>query len=104
MRVSRKALFLATALAVASLQADAQPGSQHWQVHQPTRFVAAGVLRKNDVPDVVVKAVQGIVTADDAKVAAGLFRKSVADQYPGYTLLDTTVMPVPATGSCETSI
>lgn len=74
-----------------------------WHVHEPTRFVVSGVLRKNGSTD-VIKPIHSIIEAPASDVAQQEFERSAMRQYPGYTLLATVVSRVPKAGTCESSI
>jgi len=74
-----------------------------WHVRQPTRFMVSGVLRKNGTTD-VIKPIQAIVVADASESAVKQFSRSVANEYPGYTLIATVASPVPTVGTCENAI
>lgn len=74
-----------------------------WNVHQPTRFMVSGVLRKNGTTD-VIKPIHGIVVAETNEAAVATFAKTAVAQYSGYTLIATLASPVPVVGTCENSI
>lgn len=73
-----------------------------WKVRQPARFVVSGVLRKDGTVD-VIKPVHAIEDADTAEAAEQLFSQGVQRQFKGYTLISTTVSPIPKVGVCEIS-
>lgn len=73
-----------------------------WMVRQPTRFFVSGVLRKDGTVD-VIKPVHAVEEANTAEAAEQLFSRDVQQQFTGYTLIATTVSPVPVAGVCEIS-
>jgi hypothetical protein len=74
-----------------------------WHVHQPTRFMVSGVLRKNGTTD-VIKPIQAIIAADTDDSAIRMFEKTARHDYPAYSLIATLASPVPAAGNCENAI
>ncbi|MGT2457803.1 hypothetical protein ACU4GI_33415 [Cupriavidus basilensis] len=95
----------ATPLSVSALPAtdlDAQPATR-WMAKEGSRFLVSAVLRK-DSQDVSIKLVHSIETAGTADSALGAFTRKVLAQYPGYSLLDTLVSPVPAACGFQANI
>ncbi|MGY2488171.1 hypothetical protein [Cupriavidus sp. CP313] len=91
------------ALAATAFHADGYASQTIWQVTQPTRFMVAGVLRKDGTMD-VIKPVHAIVEADSQAEAISQLTESAQRKYPGYTLISTLASPVPLAGKCEISI
>lgn len=101
------ALFLAAVVAMGvSLGANAAPGERGiqigWKVHQPTRFMVSGILRKDGSADEQLYHV--IVEAPNEKVAVDTYVASALASHPGYKLVGTLATPVPPAGSCENNI
>lgn len=92
------ALLVVLPLATASTGAFAS-----WHVHQPTRFMVSGVLKKNGTTD-TIKPIQVIVVADTGGTAIQQFSKTAQHDYPGYSFIATLASPVPNAGRCENSI
>jgi uncharacterized protein YggE len=78
------AIVLTTALAVLSvsvLAASAGRGSHiGWKVHQPTRFMVSGVLKKDGTAD-TIKLVHEIDVANSTEDAVAALTKNVGVQY-----------------------
>ncbi|MGF6996909.1 hypothetical protein P3T25_005284 [Paraburkholderia sp. GAS32] len=102
-----KALFLAAVVGMSlSVSTHAAPGERGtqigWKVHQPTRFMVSGILRKDGSTDEQLYHV--IVEAPTEKVAVDTYVASALASHPGYKLVGTLATPVPPAGSCENNI
>jgi hypothetical protein len=73
-----------------------------WKVHQPTRFMVSGILRREGATDEQLYHV--IVEAPTEQVALETYVRSALASHPGYRLVGTLPTPVPAAGSCENNI
>lgn len=73
-------------------------------VSEKTAFIVSGILRSG-TDGIVLKLVHSHVAANSAEEALGSFTRNVLAKYPGYSLMDTLVTPVPAsTTPCALSI
>jgi hypothetical protein len=93
-----KRIVVAVVLAVASSMAFAG-----WHVHQPTRFIVSGVLKKDGTTD-TIRPIHAIVVAETGDTAVQQFSQTARRDYPGYSLIATLASPVPEAGRCESSI
>lgn len=106
-----KALLLVATVSTLSVCAGASPSSNGrganlgWKVHQPTRFMVSGILRKDGTGDEqILDLYHVIVEAPTEKVAVDTYVQSALASHPGYKLVGTLATPVPAAGSCENNI
>ena len=99
-----KSLCFALALTVSSVSCHAEsPAYSHAVfVSDIGSFAVSAVLRKSS-KDIVIKLVQSIEKARSEEEAVGQFSRKIQDEYPGYAIWDTVVMPVPRK-SCETRV
>ena len=70
----------------------------------PTVYGVSGILRSTADGN-VIKLLQGVHLATSPDEAVGAFAREVSAQYPGYSLMDTVVTPVPvAKPACGRSV
>jgi len=105
--MKRLAIVLAISFAVLSVSTLAattgRASNIGWKVHQPTRFMVSGVLKKDGTAD-TIKLVHEIDVADSSEAVVAALTKNVSVEYKGFTLISVLASPVPAVGACENNI
>lgn len=97
--------LLAVALMVPVFSVQAEPTIIHAQIAKKgSAYAISGILRSNSDRD-VIRLLQAVHVAVSKDEAVGAFTREALAQYPGYAIVDTLVMPVPAQRSaCTQSI
>lgn len=77
-------------------------GNAILRVDATNQYMVSAVLRKND-GDTIVRLIQTLEKANNEDEAIGILFSRIKREFPGYSVLDSLVAPVPVVkNSCET--